>query len=303
MPRVVKACDQCARYRRKCDGNLPCVLCFQKKRSCSYEIIAKRRGPKKKNSVKELSPVVNPLISLKTLLITPPPILEKVNPVANWTTLDFLSTVVFDSSGNSGSILDMYFSFPYQHLPMYSKVWFTLNIKDVPLYVLHSIYMLVLVNSKQALIIGKLMAEPHAKFVREAVNSQLEDCDPFMISTMLNLAMYDFYNKESGSSVLHLSMAIKSAQLLGLDRDIDLRWRSTASGRILGDEIGMDRQFLRSLWFLMYQWDYHNILDCKTPMLIYSPIPDYVINSYIPPNVGDFSNTPLKYQKLLTLAS
>jgi hypothetical protein len=87
----------------------------------------------------------------------------------------------------------------------------------------------------------------------------------------------------------------------GLDRDVDLKWRSPR-GRMLGNEIGMDKQFLRSIWFLLYQWgkpnpnlDHHNILVYQKSMLIDTPIEDSVSASYISPNIGDPSNIPLKY--------
>lgn len=308
--RAAIACDQCSRYRRKCDGNSPCVRCVEAKRVCSYIrknssnfVIFKSPG------ICGLNPEIASLLPLSfdfkfsTGLPRPPAdmshtVLRKnfiPNPVASWTRNDFLSKTITDSTGNQGTMLDLYFTYPYQHLPMFSKLWITQNIEDVPMHVLHVMYMNVLVHANKAINTCRETAKPHADYVKSVVNNQIENCDPFLISTMMNLAMFEFYCQESDQSILHLAMAAKSAQILGLDRDIDLLWRSSASGRLLGNEIGMDKQFLRSLWFLMYQWDHNNTLVYKCNMLIDTLIPNYVINSYVPPNIGDPSNIPVKY--------
>lgn len=291
--RSSKACDECSRLRKRCDGKNPCSLCLEKDRSCTYHRRAKKRGPgSRKNHANTVAnpsaiTVANPSAKITvTNTVT--------NPIHNWTVSDFITTIVTDSTGYSTSILEMYFNFPYQHLPMYSKMWFTQNIQDVPLHVLHVIYALVLVNAKQALINGHLKAKPHVDYARSVIFDNLDECDPFMISTMMNLAMYYFYTQDMNQATLIFAMAIKSAQILGLDRDVSILWHSTASGRMLGNEIGMDKQFLRSLWFLLYQWDHSSCLFNKTPLLIDTLIPDEVINSYIPCNIGDTSNIPLK---------
>lgn len=169
------------------------------------------------------------------------------------------------------------------------------------MHVLHVIYMLVLVNSKQGLPTGRSVARFHAVLVRNAVNEGLEESDPFMIATLINLALFEFYMQEPSKSILYISMAVKLAQALRLDCDVDLKWPSSASGRIMGNEIGMDKQFLRSLWFLLYQWNHHNILVYQHPMMIDSVIPISVVNSYVSPNLGDLSNIPLKKFLFLTV--
>lgn len=47
--RISKACDQCYSRRHKCDGQLPCQRCHDAGQSCSYERVAKKRGPQGPN--------------------------------------------------------------------------------------------------------------------------------------------------------------------------------------------------------------------------------------------------------------
>ena len=306
----------------------PCDLCAEKGRDCTYTKISRKRGPEpsrksSKGQPPKIDPVPETLVKLtldtspqparilKTFQIDPlslsipenqavfpeffssPSASPTILPVAHWDASVFLSTIVIDCNGNSGSILDLYFAFPHQHLPMFSKQWFTQNIQDVPTHVLRAIYILVLVNASQSpesLLIAKL----HAEHLRFLITNQEEVIDPFTVSSILNLAMFDNYNHDYQKSNSLLGLAIKAAKILGLHLDPDLKWPSTASGRILGGELGMGRQFLRSLWFLMYHWDHHNSVLYKTPLLIDNLISQEAIDSYFQPNVGDQSNVPLK---------
>lgn len=274
IARITKACDQCSRFRRKCDGKAPCSLCVEKSRKCSYSKIPKKRGPGYKQDL------VSVTISNRPKFV--------------YTRTDFITTKVTDSSGYSASILDMYFSFSHQHCPIFSKIWLIKNINDVPMHVLHVIYMLVLTNAKQAVHNGHTLAKPHLEFVQKEMMDHFENWDPFWIATLVNLTLWGFYTKHRKRQVLYLSMAVKASQILGLDRDVDYTWKSSASGRILGHEVGLDKQFLRGLWFLCYQWDHHNILVYQDAMMIDTSIPESVITSFVSPNTGDSSNIPSK---------
>jgi Fungal Zn(2)-Cys(6) binuclear cluster domain len=134
--------------------------------------------------------------------------------VARWTREDFLKMKVVDGSGNISSIIDLYFSYPYQHIPIFSKLWLQQNIEDVPLHVFHVMYMVVLGNAKLAVPNGRETAIPHIAFVRKIVDYEIDDVDPFMIATLLNLALYDFYVGDDMQSVVHITMAIKSGKTL-----------------------------------------------------------------------------------------
>ena len=322
--RITKACDQCSRFRRKCDGHLPCLLCREKGRTCTYTKPVRKRGPessKPYDGSKTISTVKTslevdkmPFFNPSTLPVllpksTLPPLVNQIpisvettvinsiafeNPVSRWSRKDFLVTRIVDVCGNVSTILDMYFGYPYQHIPIFSKLWIQQNLKDVPMYVLHAMYILVLTNPKFAVPNGRLTARPHLAYVRNEINNLIEDCDPFTIAAMINVALYYFYLKDETPQIAYISLAMKESQLLGLNRDVNLNWRSTASGRMLGHEIGMDKNFLRSMWFLLYQWDHHNVLVYHNPLMIDSLISDSAVNSYVPPNVGDSSNIPLK---------
>ena len=188
----------------------------------------------------------------------------------------------------------MYYAFAYQHLPLFSKQWLNNNLNDVPMHVLHTIYLLVLLNAKQAVPNGPEIAKAHADYVKREIFDGLEEMDPFLVATLLNYAMCGIYTQQPNLSILYLGMAIKGAQMMGMDRDAELYWRSCSSGRVLGGDVGLDKQFLRSLWFLLYMFDHHNILVYQNPMMIETTIPDSMISSYTPPNEGDSSNIPLK---------
>ena len=306
----------------------PCALCVEKGRNCTYTKILRTRGPglnsipskivenpllasnstipskslKLKTKVSNLqdfdadtplqstTSILSPLSQQSHSIISPPAIETSIEA---WKKSEFLSKIIIDCKGNSGSILDLYFNFPYQHLPMFSKVWLTNNIEDVPMHVLHIIYMLVLTNARQSLINGRMTAKPHEDFVQKQVDIHINNCDPFLVSTILNLAVYYFYIQDFEKSSLEFAKAVKYAQLLKLHIDVDLEW-TCDSGRTLGSEIGMDKQFLRSIWFLIYQWDTYTMLLGHGNTLVESSIPDKVLAAYIPPNIGDPSNVPLK---------
>ena len=218
------------------------------------------------------------------------PCADLLQPIKNWSRKDFQNTRITDLSGVSNSIMDLYF----RYASLYSKLWFQNHLEDIPMYILHAMYANVLVNARPAPPNGKSLAAPHADFVNLAIENGIEDCDPFIIAALLNMATYNFYLQNLQQQGVYISIGVKLSQILGLHRDADLRWRSSASGRILGDEIGMDRQFLRSLWLMLYVWDHHDVLVLQKPMFIDTPIYDYVVDTYVPPNIGDPSNIPLK---------
>jgi hypothetical protein len=251
--RTTQACDQCTQSRRKCDGKTPCTLCAAKSRQCTYSKLTRKRGP---IASKSLSLNSNAAQKPSNSFVYPKIFAEIIpkNPVENWSRRDFLNTRIIGSYGIPNSILDLYFSFTHQHIPLMSKIWIQENLQDVPMYILHAMYAAVLVNVNQAPSNGRVIALPHAEFVKHAVRNGIEDCDPFIVAALINMAVYDFYLGNSTRTIHHVSVAVKLSQILGLDRDAKLEWPSSASGRIMGNEIGMDKQFLRSLWLLLYIW-------------------------------------------------
>src|SRR5687767_8092454 len=86
--RVSKACDQCSRYRRKCDGNTPCSLCVEKNRVCVYTRVVKKRGPE----AQRLEKLRNEVLALtrKVQLTMTSTTGRNFNRVSHWTRKDFL---------------------------------------------------------------------------------------------------------------------------------------------------------------------------------------------------------------------
>jgi Fungal Zn(2)-Cys(6) binuclear cluster domain len=258
--RTTQACDGCTQSRKKCDGKIPCSLCAAKTRPCTYSKLTKKRGPIASKSMGPLSSNHSRNLNYSKTLrsFTHSLSLIQKNPVAKWSRNDFLNTRIIDSNGISNTILELYFSYTHQHIPLMSKIWIQENLNDVPIYILHAMYAAVLVNANQALSNGRLIALPHAEFVKNAVRDGIDNCDPFIIAALINMAVYDFYLGNSTRTIHHVSVAVKLSQILGLDRDADLKWPSSASGRMMGNEIGMDKQFLRSLWLMLYIWVTHH---------------------------------------------
>jgi Fungal specific transcription factor domain/Fungal Zn(2)-Cys(6) binuclear cluster domain len=288
--RVSKACDSCSRYRRKCDGNLPCLLCIQKNRNCIYTRVVKKRGPEAKKLEKLKDQVLE--LSRKVKLAAHTNTNASYNTVMNWTRKDFLKLGIVDKFGRTLTLVDLYFVYTYISLPLLSRSWVIEHFNDIPLHLLHSMYIAALMG--QNLPGNAESALEHAKLLRKELYSRMDDCDPFVIVSLIHLAFYEFASTNRNSSLAHIAFAIREAQMMGLDVDKVVTWPSESTGRILGNDFGLDKQFLRSIWFLLYLWDNNNHLMFGAPTLISIGIPSDMILGYVSPNIGDSSNIPQK---------
>lgn len=281
--RVSKACDQCSRYRRRCDGNTPCQLCIAKGRTCVYTRVMKKRGPEAKKLQKLKSQVIELTRKVEIAL---------ADGIQSWNHEKFLKILTADKYGRLLSLVDLYFVNTYVSLPLLSRQWIIDNFADIPLHLLHSMYVAALMATNLPEYAGT--AVKHAKYLKKILLERIEDCDPFILVSLIHLAYYEFTSANKNSSLAHIAFAIKMAQAMGLDSDKQVVWASDSTGRILGTEFGLDKQFLRSIWFLLYLWDNNNHLMFGIPTLISAGIPDNMILTYVSPNIGDSSNIPQK---------
>lgn len=101
--------------------------------------------------------------------------------------------------------------------------------------------------AKPAILQPELKASSHYQLVSSAVHDRLEYPDHFSILALMHLAFYKYSTGDQISSSIHLTLAIRQAQVLRLDQDIDLVWMS-ASGTLLGTDKGSDKNFSRTIW-------------------------------------------------------
>ncbi|KAJ3332197.1 hypothetical protein HDU91_003147, partial [Kappamyces sp. JEL0680] len=176
----------------------------------------------------------------------------------------------------------------YPRIPILSKTWINANLAQLPLPLLHSMYALCLcfpLEFKPVIMSGTI----HFNYAKRHALKEIENGDPFTIVTLIHLGYFAIQAGQFSSCISFFGMATGLAQLMGIDQDYAVKWNSK-TGVQLGDDQGTGQDFLRSIWFLLYIYDYYIAHLFKLPLIINSEVSAETIAAYTSPNKDDPSN-------------
>lgn len=243
MKRIKKACDNCHKkvnfrlknQRKKCSGNLPCETCKSKQLTCSYQILTKKRGPKRNKEIKEKASDLDLEEDEPNSYSC-----EKILSVANLVSEDLLGIYPHTREQmfhplntlklNDHSALDwieLYFKTINNQYPIFSYKWFKNHHVNLPPFLLHVMQLmsisipevscsndLVLVREK--LDSGCMKASQGAHFER----------NPFTLIALFLYSLYLFEINKHDWALTCISRCVSLYNSLGIGLGVEIRWKT-----------------------------------------------------------------------------
>ena len=309
--RVTQACDQCIRARRGCTGELPCKLCFERKKKCSYTKVPKKRGPpvgyiqtKRENAaeenelnipVEEATEIIS--ASAQTLLIdtlaripvnlqpTQLSPLEVVSSrprdITQWNFVTFATILFLNEDQSVSGLFEFYFRWVFPKLPIFSKNWLAKNMAHIPLPLFHAIYACCLCFPlKQPP--SHQVANTHYRYASSAVYNNLEQSDGWTVAILIHLAFYALDRITPFAANAHAAAGMSLAEIFGFHLDLSFPFPSMSSSLALNT--------CRSMWYILYQWDFNSYFLFNVDLKISSMVLIDSLETYVMPNQNDSSN-------------
>jgi hypothetical protein len=104
---------------------------------------------------------------------------------------------------------------------------------------------------------NKKLSLYHYEFCVKYLMNNLDNANPFHIVASLHCMVYIIQNDPSNTAYIsHLGTCVQIAQVLGLHRDEALFWTSPIGTALGTDKTPFNQNFLRTLWYLLYRYDW-----------------------------------------------
>jgi hypothetical protein len=136
--------------------------------------------------------------------------------------------------------------------------------------------------------------EFHFSASRYIIDDAIETPDPFKASAVMLMAVYSVNSKRLKSAIVYLCLAIRFCQILGIDKDKYVVWKSSV-GPIPGLEQESPKLFCRSLWACLYAHDFYAIFLIGVPGSVTLDIDTSYLLEYRNPDFSQPDGTPQGY--------